>query len=120
MKKLVLKKEVVARINNDQMNQMRGGFHPYIDTFGICQTMPGAHATCTAARTCEPNVGCEDATQYSCGDPQALTGCNTISVGCITQEGCGGSNALTCDICGLSHMASQCDTCYIKCTNITY
>ena len=115
MKKLVLKKEVVARINNDQMNQLRGG---YADTFNICETI--LHATCTAAQTCEPNVGCEDATQYSCGDPQALTGCNTISVGCITQEGCGGSNALTCDICGLSHMASQCDTCYIKCTSITY
>ena len=80
MKKLVLKKEVVARINNVQMNQLRGG-----DSRHICETI--LHATCTAARTCEPNVGCEDATQYSCGDPQAYTGCNTISVGCITQEG---------------------------------
>ena len=43
MKKLVLKKEVVARINNDQMNQLRGG---YADTLNICQTIPGAQATC--------------------------------------------------------------------------
>lgn len=116
MKKLVLKKEVVARINNDQMNQMRGGFHPYIDTFGICQTMPGAHATCTAARTCEPNVGCEGATNITCGNMDAYTGCTGLD----NTRTCNDGGGITQDICGLSHMVSQCDTCYIKYTNITY
>ncbi|MBS1319860.1 MAG: hypothetical protein HP046_07945 [Parabacteroides sp.] len=52
MKKLVLKKDIVARINNGEMQELKGG----ADTYNICQTI--LQATCTAAQTCEPNIGC--------------------------------------------------------------
>ena len=106
MKKLVLKKEVVARINNEQMNQMRGGFHPYIDTFGTCQTMPGAQATCTAAQTCSPNIGCGNASE-PCFPEIGYTEIHTMY--------CNDGGGITQDICGLSHMVSQCDTCFVRC-----
>ena len=53
MKKLVLKKDVVARINNGEMNQLKGG----VDTYNVCQTIPGVQATC-GGNTCAPNFGC--------------------------------------------------------------
>lgn len=108
MKKLVLKKDVVARINGREMNQLRGG----VDTYNVCQTMPGAHATCTAARTCEPNIGCGGANtsgHETCGNTGGFTGGGTT--GALTCNG-----DMTCNICGLTHVESQCDTCYIRCT----
>ena len=78
MKKLVLKKEVVARINNDQMNQLRGG---YADSFGTCQTMPGAQATC-GGNTCTGDLDTTCRANNTCGNSCVGT-CNFL---CGTED----------------------------------
>ena len=65
MKKLVLKKDVVARINNDQMNYLRGG----AGTYGTVLTCGGS-CTCgaydnTCWDTCNQGT-CKDATCVAC------------------------------------------------------
>ena len=47
MKKLVLKKDIVARINGGEMNQLRGGCGPY----GPCDQYTFDHPT-TCGHTC--------------------------------------------------------------------
>ena len=92
MKKLVLKKDVVARINQGEMNRLRGGEFGYSDwcTWGICQT---AVATCMTEHTCTGEI-----------DPT-----------CVASET--GSCEVTCDnLCDPSCVVSQCDTCYVRCT----
>lgn len=51
MKKLVLKKDVVARINNGEMNQLRGGYGGGTDA--LC-TIPNTQCECpiTVIPTC--------------------------------------------------------------------
>lgn len=48
MKKLVLKKDIVARINGDQMNHLRGG----VGTAGTYVTCDGSCACGTQDTTC--------------------------------------------------------------------
>lgn len=107
MKKLILKKDIVARINSGEMNQFRGGA---VDTYMVCESI--AQATCTAGQTCEPNVGCGDATKVTCGNVQEYTGCT----GGFNTMYCNTGGGLTNDICGLTHVVSQCDSCYVRCT----
>lgn len=97
MKKLVLKKDVVARINNDQMNQLKGGNQPE-------QTGP-QYPTCM--QTCHQEQTCPD--YNTCG--------NT----CDQHDSCKMTCAYTCQgayTCGLSCGAGSCETCYIRCTDI--
>ena len=56
MKKLVLKKDIVARINVDQMNHLKGGAADYHETMVTCDTcicLP-ILATCGVGKTCDP------------------------------------------------------------------
>lgn len=67
MKKLVLKKDVVARINNGEMNQLRGGY----DGSGTCPDgtasfskcpgcpVPSAVVTCPGKQTCSGAQSCD-------------------------------------------------------------
>lgn len=96
MKKLILKKDVVARINHGEMNQLKGG----CDQYGFCDQYTIAHPDATCGHTCNADPSCP--------------GANT----CV--ESCMGTCGITCDICGMSHMNSMCDTCYVRCTIPTY
>ena len=66
MKKLVLKKDVVARINHNEMNQLRGG---YGDSDNACkdtrQQCPTQVVTCYGQQTCPGYQSCD----VSCGGP---------------------------------------------------
>lgn len=67
MKKLVLEKDVVARINNGQMNQLRGGAGTYdLSALTVCpsdgctvawETCISCDATCKG-HTCDGGVTC--------------------------------------------------------------
>lgn len=61
MKKLVLKKDIVARINGGDMNRLRGGCGPY----GPCDQYTFDHpATC--GHTCNGDPSCPGSTNL-CG-----------------------------------------------------
>jgi len=64
MKKLVLKKDIVARINGGDMNQLRGGCGPD----GFCDQYTIAHPDATCGHTCngEPSCPGEDTCVESC------------------------------------------------------
>lgn len=79
MKKLVLKKDVIARINGDQMNQLRGG----VGTYGGTSDWICPSDECTRYVTCE----------NSCQGPT----CNEAT--CNNQNTCGWSCNGTCATC---------------------
>ncbi len=58
MKKLQLKKEVVARLDDDQMNQMRGGAQ--MSQTNICPTdnCPSLPPHCVELQSKEPDASC--------------------------------------------------------------
>ena len=99
MKKLVLKKEVVARINNDQMNQLRGG---YADTLNICQTIPGQQATC-GGHTCTGDLDTTCRANNTCGNSCVGT-CNFL---CGTED-----TYNVGDSCQVCFTAATCRTMY--------
>ena len=82
MKKLVLKKDIVARINNGEMQQLKGGNQPE-------KTGP-QYPTCMV--TCHQEQTCPD--YNTCGQSCAGT-CDLscrLSIGCVVTNntGCGG------------------------------
>jgi len=99
LKKLVLKKEIVSRLENEQMNKMRGGATPdclrtmlyscqsmcpdcdptiYV---GTCEDYGGGTDSCAS---CEPVASC---VPMKCpGDNSAITVCPSLVVGgCETR-----------------------------------
>lgn len=89
MKKLTLKKDVVARINHDEMVQLKGGVGDYVPTEFTCQSCPACNTvfmtcwgdscqnvTCapTCRNTCPPTCPpsctptCHDTCPYTCDD----------------------------------------------------
>ena len=94
MKKLVLKKDVVARIDNGSMNQLKGG-SGYTINDATCGHTCNWDATCAKYETC----GTQETCQQTCGD----TACYTFD-----------------KICAPSAVQSQYTTCYIRCTIPNY
>ena len=64
MKKLVLKKDIVARINGGDMNQLRGGCGPD----GFCEQYTIFHPDATCGHTCNGDPSCpgEETCYESC------------------------------------------------------
>ena len=95
MKKLVLKQDVVARINSDEMNQLKGGGTDYI----CMSTNPEGH-TCNGALTCV-GATCEDTcfAQTSCPGRYS---CDASCIGtCKSCASCNGHCVTTYSIsCG--------------------
>lgn len=91
MKKLVLKKDVVARINSDQMNQLKGGAG---NTVLACQNTN--YATCadtcnkdTCAETCACTTGPQNPTcMQSCNQAPSCPGYNTCNATCGNDSSC--------------------------------
>ena len=84
MKKLVLKKEIVARINHGEMNQLRGGYEQPTDALCSnldCKPKPTVVVTCPGKETCTGANTC----QLSCGGT-----CQTCPWNYSCQEGCTG------------------------------
>ena len=73
MKKLVLKIDIVARINNNDMNHLRGG----IGSEYICG--PSEGHTCDGAFTCQGNT-CGN----TCDSALTCPGHNTCPATCVT------------------------------------
>ena len=85
MKKLVLRKDIIARINNVEMNQLRGGG----DSNYVCLVDSNKGYTCDGANTCNT---CNQFTcphNLSCGE--SCTGtctptCVTCPATCVTTS----------------------------------
>lgn len=81
MKKLVLKKDIVARINGGDMNQLRGG----CDEYGLCDQYTAAHPATCGGHTC---TGADDPScpgAYSC-EISCMGTCDYL---CKTMVNCG-------------------------------
>ena len=87
MKKLVLKKDIVARINGGDMNQLRGGCGPG----GFCEQYTIDHPDATCGHTCNGDPSCPGAdTCYescmgTCGQTCAAFSCLWT---CVDQKLC--------------------------------
>ena len=81
MKKLVLKKDIVARINNGEMNQLRGGYVPYSILENTCAPTCRYSCEVTCGFTC-------DTCEFTCGiiPTNAVQTCN---IGCKDSIRCG-------------------------------
>jgi len=99
MKKLVLKKDVVARINSGEMNQLKGGAGTWEDTCAngcekpktgpqdpTCQNTCNKEQTCPDYQTCQDN-SCRPTCYYTCaGQYSCVASCDVY---CQTNLGCG-------------------------------
>ena len=100
MKKLVLKKDIVARINGGGMNQLRGGCGPN----GFCEQYTIDHpATCghTCTGDADPSCpgyntcleSCMGTCAWPCGALESVGGCFASNYACATNANtncCGG------------------------------
>lgn len=76
MKKLVLKKDIVARINGGDMNRLRGGCGPY----GPCDQYTFDHPatcghTCNGDPSCPGQQTCVESCMGTCGQTCAAVSC---------------------------------------------
>ena len=84
MKKLVLKKDVVARINDDQMNQLKGGLGTSIG-YGVCEIDLVTKFNDTCEGTCKDDASCPGHNTCNgvntCGDPTCAFLCSIRTCG---------------------------------------
>ena len=86
MKKLVLKKDVVARINDDQMNLLKGGAGTYSGTsILVCPTDECTQVYDTCKGTCKDDASCPGHNTCNgantCGDPTCAFLCSIRTCG---------------------------------------
>ena len=98
MKKLVLKKDIVARINGGDMNQLRGGCGPD----GFCEQYTIFHPDATCNHTCNGDPSCPGeetcvescmgTCAWPCGALETVGGCFLSEMVCNTNgnTGCSG------------------------------
>jgi hypothetical protein len=99
MKKLVLKKDIVARINGGDMNRLRGGCGPD----GFCDQYTIAHPDATCGHTCNGDPSCPGeetcvescmgTCAWPCGALETVGGCFLSEMVCNTNGNtgcCGG------------------------------
>ena len=99
MKKLVLKKDIVARINGGDMNQLRGGCGPD----GFCEQYTIFHPDATCNHTCNGDPSCPGeetcvescmgTCAWPCGALETVGGCFLSEMVCNTNGNtgcCGG------------------------------
>ena len=81
MKKLVLKKDIVARVNGGEMNNLRGGGTGYTIDTPTCNRTCNQDPSCPGVYTCE--VSCLGTCQFTC---PSNAGCYTLT-GTPTEKG---------------------------------
>lgn len=88
MKKLILKKDVVARINGNEMNQLRGGGYEATEEF-----------------TCDGGMTCQTCHQFTC----------PVHYSC--EESCMGTCNKTCVTCPNTCVTTSMASCEHNCSN---
>lgn len=84
MKKLVLKKDVVARINNGEMNQLRGGGDYTTESRFDCPATAGDYSCMFSCDTCDScNITCP----HTCA-PKSCEGTCAPAQTCPASCGC--------------------------------
>ena len=87
MKKLVLKKDIVARINGGDMNQLRGGCGPdgFCEQYTIFHPDATCNHTCNGDPSCPGEETCYESCMGTCGQTCAAVTCLWT---CVDQKIC--------------------------------